>query len=181
MKEIFENIMTVLKSSKRNLVLVIIVAVVFFMLIISEFSGSDAKVDKASENTTIYADEYIKETEKKLEGILENISGAGKVRVMITLESCYENVYAKGYTSKMQEDENKTDKETAEEYIIVKQGSNNEECLVVKVYEPRVKGVAVIAMGADDINVKKAITETVCALFDISSASVSVEEMIETK
>jgi stage III sporulation protein AG len=65
--------------------------------------------------------------------------------------------------------------------VIVKQGSNNEECLVIKVYEPRVKGVAVIAQGADNINVKQAITDTVCALFDISSASVSVEKMIENK
>ena len=93
---------------------------------------------------------------------------------MITLESCYENVYAKGYTNKSEESEREESAEMTEEYVIVKQGANNEECLVIKVYEPRVKGVAVIAQGADNINVKQAITDTVCALFDISSASVSV-------
>ena len=61
--------------------------------------------------------------------------------------------------------------------MIVKNGSGVEECLVVKVFEPKIKGVAVICQGGDDLAVKKAITETVCALFDISSASVSVTKM----
>lgn len=181
MKEIFKNVISDIKVSKKNLFLIVAVAVLVLLLFFSELSGGDTKKEVADENTTVYADEYIKETEKKLEEVLSDVSGAGKVKVMITLESCYENVYAKGYTSKTQVGENENDKEMAEEYIIVKQGSNNEECLVVKVYEPRVKGVAVIAQGADNINVKNAITETICALFDISSASVSVEKMVETK
>ena len=77
------------------------------------------------------------------------------------------------------ETEKETENELSEEYIIVKKGSNNEECLVVKVYEPTIKGVAVISEGADSIKVKTAITDTVCALFDISTAQVSVEKMSE--
>ena len=60
---------------------------------------------------------------------------------------------------------------------MLKNGSNNEECLVIKVFEPTVKGVAVVAQGADNPTVKNAILQTVCALFDISSAKVSVEKM----
>ena len=63
--------------------------------------------------------------------------------------------------------------------MIVKSGSGTEECLVVKVYEPVVKGVAVVAEGADNAQVKKAITETVCALFDISTNKVSVIKKYE--
>ena len=95
---------------------------------------------------------------------------------MVTLDNCFEIVYATSYDTKTQEDDNKTQSENQEEYVIVKKGSNNEECLVVKVYEPQVKGVAVVAEGADSVYVKRAITETVCALFDISSAKVSVEK-----
>ena len=96
---------------------------------------------------------------------------------MITLENCYENVFAKGYKEK---NDNKTDSqksESEEEYIIIKNGSNTEECLVVKVLQPTVKGVAVIAQGAGNAQVKTAITQTICALFDISTAKVSVEKM----
>ena len=48
---------------------------------------------------------------------------------------------------------------------------------MVKVYEPAIKGVAVVAQGADNIKVKNAIIQTVCAVFNISSARVSVEKM----
>ena len=96
---------------------------------------------------------------------------------MLTLESSYENVFAKGYSTKEDKGETDEKKEFQEEYIIIKNGSSNEECLVVKVYEPAIKGVAVVAQGADNIKVKNAITQTVCALFNISSARVSVEKM----
>ncbi len=181
MKDIYKNILSGLKLSKKNIAMIILAVAALLLLLFSEFSAENQKEKATEENATVYAEDYIKETEKRLESVLGDVSGAGKVKVMITLESCYENVYAKGYTSKSKADENEESEETAEEYVIVKQGSNNEECLVVKVYEPRVKGVAVIAQGADNINVKQAITDTVCALFDISSASVSVEKMIENK
>lgn len=164
--------------SKKNIILVVLIVCALFILLLSEFINTEEKKATGVENTPIYAAEYTKETEKKLEGILSEVQGAGAVRVMITLESCYENVYAKGYSTKSESDELKQEMEESEEYIIVKKGSNNEECLIVKVYEPAVKGVAIIAEGADDVNVKRAMTETVCALFDISSAKVSVEKMI---
>lgn len=166
-----------LKIGKKNIVLVAIAVLIMLLLLLSEFLTPDNTENISKENTEIYSSQYIEKTEKELEALLENISGAGDVKVMLTLENCYENVFAKGYTEK---NDNKTDSqknESEEEYIIIKNGSNNEECLVVKVYEPTVKGVAVIAEGAGNTQVKNAITQTVCALFDISTAKVSVEKM----
>ena len=178
MNDLFENLKN-LKIGKKNIVLVAVAILIIFLLLISEFLTSDNTENISKENTEIYSSQYVEKTEKELEALLENISGAGEVKVMITLENCYENVFAKGYTEK---NDNKTDSqksESEEEYIIIKNGSNNEECLVVKVYEPTVKGVAVIAEGAGNTQVKNAITQTVCALFDISTAKVSVEKMIQ--
>ena len=166
-----------LKIGKKNILLVAIAISVLLLLLLSEFAMPDGSENVSKEDTEVYSAQYIEKTEKELESLLENISGAGEVEVMITLENCYENVFAKGYTEKT---DNKTDSqksESEEEYIIIKNGSSNEECLVVKVYEPTVKGVAVIAQGAGSTQVKNAITQTVCALFDISSAKVSVEKM----
>jgi phenylalanyl-tRNA synthetase beta chain len=58
----------------------------------------------------------------------------------------------------------------------VVKGSDGENGVVIKVYEPVIKGVAVVAQGADNIKVRSAITEAVCALFNISSAKVSVSK-----
>ncbi len=167
-----------LPEKKRNIILGIIGAVALLILVVSELTG-DKEVPSPQENTAEYASEYIERTEKQLCSILEEIDGAGKVEVMITLESCYENVYAKGHSSQNDEDDAGAQSQLTEEYVIVKSGSGTEECLVVKVYEPMVKGVAVVAEGADNTQVKKAITETVCALFDISSNKVSVIKKYE--
>ena len=67
---------------------------------------------------------YIEETEKRLEKLLEEIKDAGDVRVMLTLESCFENVYAVGEKVKEEADENNKQREFEEEYIIIKNGSS---------------------------------------------------------
>ena len=174
----FINKFKELPEKKRNIILGIAGAVALLILVISELSG-DKEVASPQENTAEYASEYIERTEKQLCSILEEIDGAGKVEVMITLESCYENVYAKGYSSQKDEDDAGAQSQLTEEYVIVKSGSGTEECLIIKVYEPMIKGVAVVAEGADNAQVKKAITETVCALFDVNSNKVSVIKKYE--
>ena len=176
MNDILENLKN-LKIGKKNLILVAIAIFIMVLLLVSEFLTPENTESISKENTEIYSSQYIEKTEKELEALLENISGAGEVKVMITLENCYENVFAKGYSEKNDSKTDSQKSESEEEYIIIKNGSNNEECLVVKVYEPTVKGVAVIAQGAGNTQVKIAITQTVCALFDISTAKVSVEKM----
>ncbi len=174
MNDLFKNIKNI-KLSKKNMVLISSAVLIMFFLLGSEYINADSTETVSREDTAQYATQYIEKTEEELETLLETISGAGDVKVMITLENCYENVYAKGYNEK--QNQNSQQYELDEEYIIVKKGSNNEECLVVKVYEPTIKGVAVIAEGGGNVQVKNAITQTVCALFDISSAKVSVEKM----
>lgn len=176
MNEFLKNIKK-LKVGKKNTVLIFIAVLIMIVLFITELTSQEASQGASKEDSANYSYQYIDKKEKELEALLEKISGAGSVEVMITLENLYENVYAKGYSEKT---DNKSDSqkiESEEEYIIVKNGSNNEECLVIKVYEPTIKGVAVIAQGAGNAQVKNAIIQTVCALFDISSAKVSVEKM----
>ncbi len=175
MNDIFAKLRK-LNLSKKQTAFVIIGIIVFIIMVAGELLGSSTEVDSLTEES-INSEEYIKNTEKELENIIGDIQGAGKVKVMITLESCYENVYATGSNVKTDEKTDSSQAEYQEEYIVLKNGSNNEECLVIKVFEPTVKGVAVVAQGADNPTVKNAILQTVCALFDISSAKVSVEKM----
>ncbi len=176
MNDLF-NSLKKLKIDKKNIVLIAVAIFIILLLLVSEFINTDSTETASKEDTAFFSSQYIEKTEKELEVLLEGINGAGDVKVMITLESCYENVYAKGYNEKNDSDADSVKNESEEEYIIIKNGSNNEECVVVKVHEPVVKGVAVIAQGAGSAGVKNAIIQTVCALFDISTARVSVETM----
>ena len=109
--------------------------------------------------------------------LLEAIDGAGEVEVMITLESCYENVYLKDKNLKTESGNGDFKEESDETYIMAKTSSNTQEGVIIKVYEPVVKGVAVVASGGESEKVKMAIIETVSAVFNIDSTNISVEKM----
>ena len=164
----------ILKDASKYKLQLAAVAAALFLLLISCFADT-AKEEKAESGTDFCAREYIRLLESELENLLSSLEGAGEVKVMITLENGAESKYA---TQTQQKTENANGREEfKEEYVIVKKGASNEECIVISVSEPRVRGVAVAAQGADSPEVNKAITETVCAVFDISSADVSVEKM----
>lgn len=167
------GIKELLKSASKYKLQLAAVAAAVCLLAASCFLPS-GKTKKAESGTDFSARDYINSLEKELEALLATLDGAGKVRVMITLENASENRYATQLNEKSSVN---SGGERTEEYVVIKKGASNEECVVISVSEPRVRGVAVTASGADDANVKKAITETVCAVFDISSADVSVEKM----
>ena len=166
-----------LKLNKKSLGLIVVALCAVVLMVISEFSAFTEEKTITATDTVRYSAEYIEQTEKDLQRILERVDGAGKVQVMLTLESCYENIYATAYENDKKISETASDESIKEEYVTIKKGSSNEECVIVKVYEPEIKGVAVVCEGGNSTQVKKAITETVCALFDISTAKVSVTKM----
>ncbi len=172
-KEVFENI----SKSKKNLVLIICSVLAVVLLIVSEFAASDKKESELDVKTGVSSAEYIENQEEKLQSLLETIDGAGNVEVMITLESCYENVYLKDSSLKTESTEEDFKEEQEETYIMAKTGSNTQDGVIIKVYEPVVKGVAVVAEGGGNENIKMAIIETVSAVFNINSTNISVEKM----
>lgn len=176
MNELFKNFKIKFPDKKILRLLVIAVICIVFLLM-GEFSKSEPVTKNDSLALSQYSREYVQNTQKELKSIIEGIAGAGDVQVMITLENYYENVYAKAYEGQSNNTENDSQESSKETYVTIKNGSNTEECLIVKVYEPQIKGVAVVCSGGDNLNVKKAVTETVCALFGISSAKVSVSKM----
>ena len=163
-------------KEKKNKYIVIILMVLLVLVLLMPTSSKESE---GTGGTLVSEGVSERETEAQLKRVLSAMEGVGEVEVMITLESCYENVYAKGYSTQSDVDDSGVQSQITEEYVIIKNGSSTEECLVIKVYEPKIKGVAVVAEGADNAQVKKAITDTVCALFDISSNKVSVIKKYE--
>ena len=172
-KELFKR----LSGNKKNLFLIICAVLAVILLVASEFITSDEKESISDVKTGVSSTEYIASQEEKLEELLEKIDGAGEVEVMITLESCYENVYLKDSNLKTESNKNDFKEEQEETYIMAKTGSNTQEGVIIKVYEPVVKGVAVVATGGENGKVKMAILETVSAVFNINSTNISVEKM----
>ena len=114
MTEILQKIPRV-KLSKKNMVLIVLVICALVLLLWGEFISPDETDSLTTDNTVLYSAQYTKELEKKLESLLSKVSGAGNVEVLLTLESCYENVYAKGYNTKSETDEQSQETEEIEE------------------------------------------------------------------
>lgn len=117
--------------------------------------------------------EYAGNLEKNLGTILSEIKGAGKVSVMITFESGVEQVYA--YSTDTQTNKNtdgvkETSVTTEKNTIVVSSG----QPVVVKEIMPLIKGVLVVADGANNISVKMNILKAVQALLELPTSKIEI-------
>ena len=145
--------------------------------------GGDSR--KTADTQIRSAEEYANELEQRLEGLLSQIDGVGKARVMVTLESGYGCVYAKAakvdndlLEDYKAEDTKKTqEKQTTEETYILVEGENGEQPLVTMELQPEVRGVVVVCEGGDSPGVAAQVVSTVKVALNISSARISVSKM----
>lgn len=179
LKQIFEKISAKTRLSKGILLAVVLLAAGVAALLISELTAADAptSAEISTAASEIGTDEYAQKLEERLTSIISSIDGAGKTRVMVTLESGGEDVYLHDYDYGENSDSSgKNSVERKDEYVIV-DGSAGEQGIIVKRAEPKVRGVAVVCEGGGSELVRRQITEAVTALLDISSARVSVAKM----
>jgi len=178
---------------RDNLLILILSGVLLFIITIPV--GEDEKETQKKETEIIQSTvqtvtenmpyDYVADLEKQLEGILSEMWGVGKTRVMITLSGSEELVVEKDtpYTrSNTNESDSSggsriiSDVDSAEATVFVTNGGNAEP-YVVKTLSPRVEGVVVVAQGAGSGTVNQSITEMVQALFGVEAHKVKVVKM----
>lgn len=128
----------------------------------------------------------IEEQEKKFEAqlsdVLSKIVGVGEVSVMVTLESTMEQVVEKDRRQSEQvTSENdkrggtrKIDEQTRDEKVVLHRDEGGEGPIVVKQLKPRVRGVLVVAEGAENMQVKAVIVEAIQRVLDVPVHRISV-------
>ena len=167
------------KKTRLDKKLLLIIAIGFAgicALLLSEIIPASQKEPETTEKCTEQTD-YAAQTEAKLTDLLSSIEGAGRVKVMVTLESSGEQIYLRDSSLSESSGENSgISSDEVNKYIIIDNGSG-EGGIVAKVISPKIRGVAVVCDGADSAVVRRAVTETVTALLNLSSARVSVTKM----
>lgn len=148
-------------GNTKSLYIIIIIGVALMIMA----SGHD---NEDSQKAPVYG-EYSDET--RLEEILEEIDGAGDVSVMITYHSTV--TYDVAYERKETNSERSEEVTRSSENSVITTGG--EPLIKGEVY-PEVKGVVVIADGAGDVRVKKALTDACVAALDVASFKVCVLE-----
>lgn len=146
------------------------------------------KNPSASTTSAVNSDEYSKQVENKLENIISQINGVGKVNVMVTLESGVEYVYeqdVKSTTDKSQDNDStgRTQQQTNENQentpVIIDNGNGGQQALLKTQVEPKIQGVVVVCDGGDNAIVKETVVDTVTTLLDLPSTSVSVSKRVK--
>jgi stage III sporulation protein AG len=172
----------------ENLVIILILGVIIIIVASSFFSDGNAKEDKGKtkEAVTMTLNKKageLEELEQRLERILSEIEGSGQVKVMVTKVSDGEVVHAYNQIeeSSLQEQQNETgtlsrkDESRRERELVFMDGESGQRVPVVeKKLKPEIRGVVVVADGADSSVVCKNIIGAVEALTGIPTHRIQV-------
>lgn len=145
--------------------LVIAVGMLLLLLPLSE-EGKTA----SQENLQLEEDFSVDALEKQLGEILSEINGAGRVNVMLTVESGMKRVFAQDVL--IDQEDNAVQRET--ETVVVSSGTGTEETVLVQQIYPQFQGALVVADGGGDPSVRLALTEAVAALTGLGADKISV-------
>lgn len=163
------------------------------LLIIALPSGCTESItgrskEETKESETVHTDlpsDYEQELESRLEEILSGISGAGRVRVMITFRDSGESVVEKDvqFSSEEQNSEG-TDKEQTSikrtestEQTVYDTDSREGEPFVRMQKKPAVEGVLVVAECGEHTKAASDISEAIQALFGLDAHKIKVVKM----
>ena len=135
------------------------------LILFSELFSTSAKpAANAGSPAAVSETAYREQLETQLTELIEQLDGAGKTVVMVTLESGEETIYAVDTQSGQMQNQ--------ETHVLLEDGFALEETT----YLPAVCGVAVVCDGGGDVRVAARITELVRALLDLSANRICVEQ-----
>lgn len=147
----------------------------------ASMAGSTSSEDGGASGNSSF-DSIEAEMESKTRDILEKIVGVGSVDVMVTVDSTEETVYQRN----MKDSQQSTDETDAgggtrhiTEYtrdgeIVTFEASGSQQPIVTKVVKPQIRGVLVVAKGAENKIVKQLIIDAVEKGLNVPSYRISV-------
>ena len=174
-ESIAEKIRALLSLKKVKIVILFVLGVIAIMMCVGLTTSDNADNAEYSIDGSYYgymgAMDYCQAIEIKLQNVLSNIKGAGKVSVMVSVDGSPELVYASDTDEKVSNTNGGTTTTSSSNLIVV---GKEENALILTENLPNVKGVIVVSTGASDVSVKLDILNAVSTLLDISIDKVSV-------
>ena len=126
--------------------------------------------------------EYENMYETQLKEALDEVAGVSDATVIVNLDSTEQKVVEKNststdkYTYESPNDggSRKIEEQSSDEQVVIVQNDNGQGPIVVSTKKPVVRGVVVVAVGAENMEVKKMIVDAVTRLLDVKSHRVMV-------
>lgn len=173
-----------LDFKKKLQYLAIALIVIVILAIYFSAAGGAPKQEPEAAAAVPVAEASASSLEDRLQETLSKIAGAGRVQVMITYESSSEIVPAISVDTQTSTTTDESDNgsritntENKQSEVVTVNGSDGSKALVLKENSPPIKGVIVVAQGADDIGVKLSLLSAVQTILNISPDQVDVYKM----
>lgn len=166
------NILSKLVSGVKKYRHAIIVLLIGMALMLLPTPG---KADAKQAQTPVATQQTQEEgdLEQKLEQILSKISGAGEVKVLLTVRSGEENLYQTDTETDTDEASSRQDSRT----VIVQDASRGESGLIRRTDPPVYQGALVVCQGGENPSVRLAIVEAVGCVTGLGADQITVVKM----
>lgn len=144
--------------------------------------NNDQETFVGSPNKASPFQEYEEKYEAQLKEILEKIVGVSQVEVLVTIDSTEEIVVYRNVRNEEQVTEEQDGKGGSRHMtdvsrsgdIVLYEVSGEEQPIVLKRIKPKVRGVIVVAGGAENMTVSKLIREAVSRGLDVPSHRITI-------
>ncbi len=148
-----------------------------------EDSESSENISAVYNMSSSDSEAYVDNLETELINMMLSVSGVGEAKVMITLDSPGETIYAQSEKSTTEitaaGSGNGADEKTSyeSEYTIIDDGSKDTPIIEMQKL-PEIRGVAVVCQGGDDISVIARVTELVSVVLGVPTNRIFVTKMV---
>ena len=151
-------------------VLVLLLGIALMLL---PFGKKEEAPEAEVQEDTLTDEAYAQALEQRLEDTLCQVSGAGQVRVMLTMQTGSRTEYQTDTQISNSETQSQEERKT----VILSEGSAYDKAAVSAVQYPRFQGALILCQGADQSTVRLSLVNAVAALTGLSSGQITVIKM----
>jgi stage III sporulation protein AG len=174
------------KRTTQNIIVLAGLGVV--LMVLSNYFKAEPEVSNvlpvtnAEKQMEVVESNEEKKMEQRLQTMLEQLPGVGRVDVMIVFDASKQLVIQQNIENNQQvteeQDRNGATRQIHEQskqsQTVMQQSSGNQQPLVVQTIQPKVRGVLIIAEGAERQAVKQMILEAVRKGLDVRLSAISI-------
>ena len=131
------------------------------------------KKETVVKQTTEISHNNIEIEAESLAEILENVEGAGRVQVLLSIAAGEKTLYQTNQDASVSAEHSTTKIET----VIITDSNRNESGLISQTYPQTYKGAIVVCQGADSPSVRLAVTQAVARITGLGTDHICVLKM----
>ena len=148
------------------LILLVLIIGLALMLLPSHTQNNDSVVPETTKQASVSLNEQIA-------ALLSKVEGAGRVEVMLSIETGEEILYQADEDVTITEQSNTTRRET----VVITDSERNETGLIRQTNPPNYLGAIIVCQGADSPAVQFALCDAVCKITGLRSDKVAILKM----